>query len=81
MAIKPDNVVVRTIINMGIEGFHSVIGRSIRLMQSRFKIDESAVLKVWNLNVIMRVMLLDWVFKLESSVGGEISVSVHFLTR
>ncbi len=59
MAIKPDNVVVRTIINMGIEGFHSVIGRSIRLMQSRFKIDESAVLKVWNLNVIMRVMLLD----------------------
>ncbi len=48
MAIKSDNVVVRTIVNMGIEGVHSVMGRNLRLMQSRFKMDESNVLKFWN---------------------------------
>ncbi len=60
MAMKSDNVVVRTIINMeGIEGFHSVMGRNIRLMQSRFKMEESNVLKFGIINVIMRVMRLD----------------------
>ncbi len=29
----------------------------------------------------MMVILLDWVFKLESFLSGEISVTVHFLTR
>ncbi len=48
MAMKLDNVVVRTIINMGIEGFHSVMGRNLRLMQSKFKMDENNVLKFWN---------------------------------
>ncbi len=48
MAMKSDNVVVKTIINMGVEGFHSVMGRNLRLMQSKFKMDESNVLKVWN---------------------------------
>ncbi len=33
LAMKTDNVVVRTIINMGIEGFHSVMGRNLRLMR------------------------------------------------
>ncbi len=46
--MKSDNVVVRTIINMGIEGFHSVMVRHLRLMQSKFKMDESNVLNVWN---------------------------------
>ncbi len=46
MAMKSDNVVVRTIINMVIEGFHSVMGRNLRLMQSKFKMDESNVLKI-----------------------------------
>ncbi len=48
MAIKSDNVVVRTNINMGIEGFHSVMGRNLRLMQSNFKMDERNVLTFWN---------------------------------
>ncbi len=48
MAMKSDNVVVRTIRNMGIEGFHSVMGRNIRLMQSRFKMENSNVLNIWN---------------------------------
>ncbi len=48
MAMKSDSVVGRTIINMGIEGFHSVVGRNLRLMQSRFKMDESKVLNVCN---------------------------------
>ncbi len=48
MAMKSDNVVVRTIINMCIEGFHSVMGRNVRLMQSRFKMDESNGLKIWH---------------------------------
>ncbi len=48
MAMKSDNVVVRTIINMGIEGFHSVMGRNLRLMQSKFKMDECNVLKFRN---------------------------------
>ncbi len=46
--MKSDNVVVRTIISMGIEGFHSVMRRHLRLMQSRFKMDASNVLKLWN---------------------------------
>ncbi len=33
---------------MGIEGFHSVMGRNLRLIQSKFKIDESNVLIFWN---------------------------------
>ncbi len=28
--MKSDNVVIRTIINMVIEGFHSVMGRNVR---------------------------------------------------
>ncbi len=46
--MKSDNVVVRTILNMGIEGFHSVMVRNLRLMQSKFKMDEINVLKFWN---------------------------------
>ncbi len=46
--MKSDNVVVRTIINMGIAGFHSVMGNNIRLMQSRFKMEERNVLKFCN---------------------------------
>ncbi len=48
MAMKSDNVVVRTIINMGIDGFYSVMGRNLRLMQSKFKMDENNVLKFEN---------------------------------
>ncbi len=48
MAMKSDNVVVRTIIDMGIEEFHSVIDRNIRLIQSRFEMEERNVLKFWN---------------------------------
>ncbi len=33
---------------MGIEGFHSVIGRNKRLMQSRFKLEKRNLLKFWN---------------------------------
>ncbi len=40
--------IVRSIINMGIEGFHSVMGIHLILMQSKFKMDESNVLKFWN---------------------------------
>ncbi len=43
-----DNVVVRIIINMDIGGFYFVMGRNIRLMKSRFKMEERNVLKVWN---------------------------------
>ncbi len=76
MAIKSDNVALRTIINMNIEEFHSIIGRNLRLMQSRFKIDESNVLKFWNHQCddesdAVRLRC----------VGGDISVTVHFLTR
>ncbi len=45
MAIKSDNVVVRTIINIGIGGFHSAMERNIRAMHSRFKMEEINVLK------------------------------------
>ncbi len=48
MTMKSDNVVVRTIINTGIKGCHSVVERTLKLMQSKFKMDESNVLKVWN---------------------------------
>ncbi len=48
MTMKSDNVVVRTIISMGIGGFHSVMDRNLRLMQSRFNMGERKVLKVWN---------------------------------
>ncbi len=48
IALKADNVIVRTIINMAIEGFPSVMGRNLRLMQSKFKMDDSNVLKCCN---------------------------------
>ncbi len=44
MAMKSDNV-VWTVINMGIGGSYSVMGRNIRLMKSRFKMEERNVLK------------------------------------
>ncbi len=31
---------------MGIEGFHSVMGRNLRLMEWKFKMEESNVLKI-----------------------------------
>ncbi len=43
MATKSDNVVVRTIINIDIGGFHSVIGRNLGLMQTRFNMEEICV--------------------------------------
>ncbi len=49
--MKSDNIVVRTIINMVIEGFPSVMGRYIRLMQSRLKMEEMNLFKLcklWN---------------------------------
>ncbi len=46
--MESDIVVVRTIINMCIEGFHSIMGRHLRLMQSKLKMGESNVLNVWN---------------------------------
>ncbi len=50
MAMKSDSVVVRiiTIINISIGGFHSVVGRNLRLMQSRFNMKERNVLTFWN---------------------------------
>ncbi len=48
MAMNSDNVVVSTIINMGIGGFQSVMGRNLRLMQSRFKMEERHVVTLWN---------------------------------
>ncbi len=33
---------------MGIKLFHSVMGRNLRLMQSKFKMDESNVVTFWN---------------------------------
>ncbi len=44
MAMKSDNVVVRTIKDIDIGAFHSVIGRNKSLMQSRFKMEERNVL-------------------------------------
>ncbi len=40
MAMKSDNVFIRTIISMGIARFHSVMRRNIRILQSRFKMEE-----------------------------------------
>ncbi len=48
MAMNSNNVVVKAIINMGIGGFQSVMGRNIRLMQSRFKMEKRNVLSFWN---------------------------------
>ncbi len=41
--MQSDNVVVRTMINMCIEGLHSVIRRNVRLMQSKFEMDNGNV--------------------------------------
>ncbi len=76
MAMISDNVVVRTIIHMGIEGFHSVMGRNLRLMQSKFKMDKYNVLKLWNHKCDDESNAVRLSF-----LGGEISVTVHFLTR
>ncbi len=46
MAIS-DNVVARTLINIGIGWFPSVMGRNLILMQSRFNMEGRNVLKFW----------------------------------
>ncbi len=59
MVMKSDNAVLRTITNMRIEGFHSVMEINLRLMQPKFKMDESNMLNFGVINLIMRVLLLD----------------------
>ncbi len=43
MDINSSNIVVKTIINMGIYGLHSVMGANKRFLQSKFSMEEMNV--------------------------------------
>lgn len=47
MSLKSKNRLVRTITNMGINGFHSVMGRNFRMMDARFGMNVNNVCKEW----------------------------------
>ncbi len=81
MPMQSDNVVVRIIINMGIGGFHSVMGSNIRLMQSRFKMEERNVLIFWNYKCDNESDAVRLSVQLEIFMSGETHGTEHFLTR
>jgi len=47
MALNSKNTVVKMITNMGINGMHSVMGRNLRSMESRFSMEVYNVCKIW----------------------------------
>ncbi len=59
---------------MGINGMHSVMGRNLRLMESRFGMEECNVYKVWG-QKCDNERNADYVYKWENCVSGEIGVS------
>ncbi len=48
MALTSDNIIVRTIINVGLNGTHSIMGGNWRHLRSRYRMEECNVMKCWD---------------------------------
>ncbi len=48
MALNSDNIIVRAIINVGLNGTHSIMGCNWRHFRSKYGIKECNVLKSWD---------------------------------
>ncbi len=48
MAFNSDNIIVRTIINVGLNGTHSIMGGNWRHLRSKYGMEECNVIKSWD---------------------------------
>ncbi len=48
MALNSDNIIVRTIINVGLNGTHSIMGGNWRHLRSKYGMEECNVMKGWD---------------------------------
>ncbi len=47
MSLNSDNTIVRTIINVGLNGTHSIMGGNWRHLRSKYGMEECKVMKSW----------------------------------
>ncbi len=48
MALNSDNIIVRTITNVGVNSFHSIMGGNWRHLRSKYGMEECNVIKRWD---------------------------------
>ncbi len=48
MALNSDNIIVRTITNVGLNGTHSIMGGNRRHLRSKYGMEECNVMKSWD---------------------------------
>ncbi len=48
MSLNSDNIIVRTTINVGLNGTHSIMGRNWRQLGSKYGMEECNFMKSWN---------------------------------
>ncbi len=48
MALNSDNIIVRTITNVGLNGTHSIIGGNWRHFRSKYGMEECNFMKSWD---------------------------------
>ncbi len=48
MALNSDEIIVRTIINVGLTGTHSIMGGNWRHLRSKYGMEECNVMKSWD---------------------------------
>ncbi len=48
MALNEDNIIVRTISNVGLNGTHSIMGGNWRHLRSKYGIEECNLVKSWD---------------------------------
>ncbi len=48
MALNSDNIIVRTITNVGLTGTHSIMGGNWRHLRSKYGMEECNVMKSWD---------------------------------
>ncbi len=48
MALNSDNIIIRTITNVGLNGTHSIMGGNWRHLRSKYGMDECNVINSWD---------------------------------
>ncbi len=48
VALNSDNIIVRTITNVGLNGTHSIMGGNWRHLRSKYRMEECNVMKSWD---------------------------------
>ncbi len=61
MALNSDNIIVRTITNVGLNDTHSIMGVNWRHLRSTYGMEECNVMKSWNEKCQNEVNLSEYV--------------------